>query len=66
MSWHYQLRKRTTANHVWFDIVEVYDNPTGWTIDGMTPCGESYEAVVECLEHMLADAKQYPVLEDEE
>lgn len=64
MSWHYQVRKRLVNSEAVFDIVEVYENPRGWTVDGMAPCGESYEAVIECLEHMLTDAKKYQVLED--
>lgn len=64
MSGHYQVRKRTLKGEIFFDLVEVYDNPTGWTVDAM-PCGESYEEVIRCLEMMLADAKKYPVLEDE-
>lgn len=64
MSWHYQIRKQITAGHTWFDIVEVYDNPRGWTENSIVPAGESPEGVIEALEHMLADAKKYPVLED--
>ena len=66
MSWHYQIRKRGDKGEEWFDIVECYDTPKGWTKDGMAPAGETAEGVIETLEMMLADAKQYPVLEDKE
>jgi len=64
MSWHYQIRKQENKGKIWYDIVEYYENPKGWTVDGMAPCGETPEGVIECLEMMLADAKKYPVLQD--
>lgn len=64
MSWHYQMRKRLIHGETWYDIVEVYENPRGWTQDGMAPGGETPEGVIASLTHMLDDAKQYPVLEE--
>lgn len=65
MSWHYQIRRRTEDGETWYDVVEVYVNPRGWTVDGVRPAGDSVEGVVACLEQMLADVKRYPVLEEE-
>jgi hypothetical protein len=65
MSWHYQVRQAWHMGVIYFDIVEVYTNPTGWTKDSIAAAAESYEGVIETLEHMLADAKKYPVLIDE-
>jgi hypothetical protein len=64
MTWHYQIRKQEDKGYVWYDIVECYENPRGWTKHSMAPSGVSPEGVIECLEMMLADAKKYPVLED--
>lgn len=61
MGWHYQVRKR---NDGYFDVVEVYEHPRGWTCEGCDPFGDSYEEVVEDLERMLKDAKAYPVLDE--
>lgn len=63
MSWHYQIRKQVDDGSTWYDIVENYDS-LGCT-HSIAPAGGSPEAVIECLEHMLADAKKYPVLEPE-
>ena len=66
MSWHYQLRQRSDKGETWYDIVEAYENPTGWTRDGVSPAADSPEGVIETLEHMLNDAQAYPVLIDKE
>lgn len=76
MFWNYRLRKRklTYKNHStdWFDVVEYFPTDINdkmgegsWTIDGMKPEGESKQEVIECLENMLKDIKQYDVLEDD-
>lgn len=66
MSWHYRIRKRTDKGQVWYDIVEYYTNPSGWTRDSMAPGGETQDVVIECLEMMLIDAKKYDILIEEE
>jgi hypothetical protein len=64
MSWHYQIRKRIIRDQSVFDIVEKYDNPSGWTVEGMRPFGISKKELIRDLEMMLADAKRYKVLVD--
>lgn len=66
MSRHYRIRKHTDKGQGWYDIVEYYDNPVGWTKDSMAPGGETREGVIECLEMMLADAKKYEIVVEEE
>ena len=67
MSWHYRARKRVLeTGEAWFDMVEYYEQPTGWTKDGMTPGGSTYEELVIELQHMLHDAQSYEVLIDTE
>ena len=68
MSWHYQVRKRTDKGQDIFDIVEVYRQPAGWTEGSVHAQGETKDEVIHELEMMLADARQYPVLDvcDEE
>jgi hypothetical protein len=31
MSWHYQIRKRTINGDAFYDIIEMFDSPPGWT-----------------------------------
>ena len=50
----------------WFDIVEMYDKPTGWTEDSMAPGGETKNDLITDLEMMLHDAKKYPVFIEED
>lgn len=64
MTWHYQIRRREDKGQVWYDIVECYKNPTGWTQDSIAPAGETPEGVIETLEMMLSDTKKYPVLDE--
>ncbi|MGL5936646.1 MAG: hypothetical protein ACRCZI_13615 [Cetobacterium sp.] len=60
--WHYQIKKTVgEPNETFFEIVEVYTNPTGWT-DGIYPIGNTPEELIRELERMLADARKYPVL----
>lgn len=67
MSWHYRIRRRTlSGGDTWFDIVEYYDNPTGWTADGMTPGSGTREGLLDELERMLSDAKKYDVVNEGE
>jgi hypothetical protein len=64
MSWHYQVRKRNDKDNIYYDIVEMYENPIGWTKNSMSPCGETYEEIIRDLQYMLDDARQYPVFEE--
>jgi hypothetical protein len=66
MGWHYRIRKRTDKGQDWYDIVEYYERPKGWTKDSIAPGGETQEGVIECLEMMLADAKKYDILIEKE
>lgn len=66
MSWHYCIRKRTDKGQDWYDIVEYYDNPEGWTKDSISPSGETPGEVIKCLEMMVADAKKYDILTEKE
>lgn len=64
MSWHYQVRKRTINGDPFYDIVEMFEGPLGWTEASMSPCGETYEEIIRDLERMLWDAKQHPIFEE--
>jgi hypothetical protein len=65
MSWHYALRKQSTPDGVWFDVVEVYEG-TRYTAAGIAPGGETPELVAVELSRMLADIAQHPVIDDME
>ena len=64
MTWHYQVRMRFIHGEPFFDIVEVYPDPLGWTKDSIAPCGESKEDVIQALKWMLNDARKHEVLND--
>lgn len=66
MSWHYQIRHRVDTGEHLYDIVEMYENPTGWTKDSSAPCGETKQELLDALARMFNDAIKYPVLEDVE
>jgi len=67
MGWHYRVRKRILkTGEPWYDIVEYWDNPTGWSRDGMTPGGNTSGELIQELERMLSDANKYDVLDDKE
>lgn len=66
MSWHYQIRKREDKGLVWYDIVEVYADPIGWSRDSQAPTVEMPKELIRTIEMMLGDAKKYPVLEGAE
>lgn len=67
MSWHYRIRKRTDKGQDWYDIVEYYTYPRGWTKESRAPGGETRAELISELEMMLADAKKYrTVVEKEE
>lgn len=70
MSWHYQIRKRIIGEDEFYDIVEMYHddngNHTGWTIDSMSPNGNTKEELIKDIEMMLADANKHPVFEDKD
>ena len=66
MSWHYQVRHRVDNGEDLYDIVEVYDNPIGWTKDSIAPLGETKRELLDTLNRMISDAVAYPVLEDVE
>jgi hypothetical protein len=61
LSWHYQIRKREDKGEVYFDIIEKYSDPEGWTANSITPIGETPQELTNELEHMLRDALEYPV-----
>jgi hypothetical protein len=63
MSWHYRIRRRVIGEEKIFDIVEIYTT-AGYTINGITPMGNTKKELFKELEMMLADAKKYPVLYD--
>ena len=65
MSWHYQMRRRTMLDgSLFYDIVEVFTDPIGWTVDGVGAAGDSPLEVIEDLRRMLDDTGRYPTLED--
>ena len=67
MSWHYQIRRRKIGKDKrdwWYDIVEVYTKPLGWTKNSMAPSGISRKDVSAELEMMLRDAKRHKTLTD--
>jgi len=65
MSWHYQIRQRTMPDgSLFYDIVEVFTDPMGWTVDGVGAAGDSPLEVIADLRRMLADTERYPILED--
>lgn len=66
MSWHYQLRKRSNKGGDFYDIVEVFDDPTGWTKDSIVPISDTPEEMVETLQCMIEDILIYPTLVDKE
>ncbi len=66
MGWHYRVRKRQDKGQDIFDIVEYYDDPGAWTTDGIKPLAESYDDLVRELKLMLADARKYPILVEED
>ena len=37
MSWHYQIRTRTINGDAFYDIIEMFDSPAGWTEEGLGP-----------------------------
>jgi hypothetical protein len=73
MSWHYQVRHHIDKGENLYQIVEVYGDytPKGFkqfavTERAITACGTTKEELIRELKMMLADAKQYPVIEVEE
>ena len=64
MRWHYQIRQRDIDGALFFDIVEMFDGPIGWTEDSMAPSGDTPGELLADLERMLADAKRYPIFEE--
>lgn len=65
MGWHYQIRKRSEKGYTFCDVVEVYEDPRGWTVERMLPYWETREEVIEVLERMLKDVQAYPVLDED-
>jgi len=49
---------------LFYDIVEVFTDPIGWTVDGVGAVGDSPLEVVADLRKMLDDTGRYPILED--
>lgn len=64
MSWHYQVRKRVLNQQPYFDIVEKYSDPEGWTRESIAPGGDTYEELLATLRHMVQDAQRYPWFEE--
>lgn len=65
MSWHYQLRHRVMPNgEHYYDVVEAFTDPTGWTEDGMGASGETPAEVATDLHRMLKDIASHGILED--
>ncbi len=64
MSWHYQIRRNEDKGQVWYSLVEMNDCYGGGT-GPATPSGRTPQEVIEALEIMLADATEYPVLEED-
>lgn len=62
MSWHYQIRKRLNGT---YDIVENFGK-YGYTVDGMSPYGDTRAEIIRCLEMMLNDAKHFRTLVEKE
>lgn len=67
--WHYQMRLRKEKGQEIYEMVEVYPEVPGeyprlWSERGITPCGETQAELIEDLQHMLDDAKKYPVFVD--
>ena len=66
MSWHYRVRKRLLDGEEWFDMVEYYTDPDGWTRREVAPGADTYDELVAQLQRMLDDAKERPILHDTE
>ena len=64
MSWHYQVRKRVINGDAFFDMIEMFDGPMGWTKDSIAPCGDTKEELLADLRRMLADAETHPIFEE--
>jgi hypothetical protein len=66
MSWHYQIRRKSvkgsTSTTPYYEIVEVYNRPYGYTEGPSSPLGESRRGLIRDLEMMLHDAKKYRTL----
>ena len=64
MSWHYQARKRFDGVSYWYDIVEMYEDPRGWTVNAIAPMSESVDELLIVLQQMMNDVREYPVLDE--
>jgi hypothetical protein len=64
MSWHYQARKRSNKGETWYEIVEMYEDPRGWTVNAIPPTGESVDELLIVLQQMMNDVREYPVLDE--
>lgn len=62
MSWHYQIRQRTDRGKTWYDIVEVYESPRGWTYDGIAHTSDTLEGMMRALQNMNDDIRTYKFL----
>jgi len=65
MSWHYRARKRVLQGEEFFDVVEFYESPEGWTCEGVGPSGDTLSELVQDVGRMYNDVQRYPVLIDE-
>ena len=66
MSWNYRMTRRTVGNDQFYEVREIYydraGNPTSWTVDAMSPFGETKKELVlsllsmaRCLTHPVLD-----------
>jgi hypothetical protein len=61
MTWSHRVRKSTWLGNSWYGIVEFYDlQPDAplWSVDDEAPTGDTIDELIECLEMMLAAARQ--------
>ena len=66
MGWHYAARRSTDAHgYVWWDVVESYSEPFGYTVEGMRPGGETREELVAELQRMLDDLRSFPDIRED-
>lgn len=57
-TWKYAILKEHYTNGVWYRVCEEYD---GLGHSGeVSPCGESVEELIRCLQMMLYDIKNNP------
>lgn len=67
MLWRYQVMKHTEENgEVWYGVHEFYygeDAPEMFTTDPITVYGDSVEDIQKQLHMILADLREFPVVD---